>query len=467
MKVLLYISLLFCFNAISQGDVGYIYEEMPLDSVYKRTIKTHSSLKPTIRLSSQEKNFVSLSGLADVNYLQQNSAQYKAGLGIGLLSTINKKWYFRVNAIQGISNTDSIFKPKSYVLDPQKDYDLYTDIRARASYTPNHIFNFQIGLDNNFIGEGSRSMLLSDYGTPYPFAQIRANFWRVEYAVMYQFLREQSNNRWQGKFAASHHISLNITDWLNFGLFESVVFQPKDTLLNRGFDVEYLNPLVLYRPQEYSLGSSDNVLLGFDLSARWKGHTFYSQFVLDEFYLAEIKAKSGWWANKFGGQVGVKGRFGVENNWFYRLEYNFARPYTYSHLSEELNYGNQGTVLAHPYGANFMEILAEVKWQKNRIYSTLFANYFVTGHNKDGYNYGANIYDSYVDRPYEYDHYIGQGNQLNGINVVSTVGYKLFEKSTLNVFMENHLRYRVQENTAQYMLVIGIRSPLWNDYRNY
>ena len=30
------------------------------------------------------------------------------------------------------------------------------------------------------------------------------------------------------------------------------------------------------------------------------------------------------------------------NNFFYRLEYNFARPYTYAHLSEEFNYGNQG-----------------------------------------------------------------------------------------------------------------------------
>ena len=46
--------------------------------------------------------------------------------------------------------------------------------RARFCYKPNEVFSFHAGLDNNFIGEGSRSLFLSDYGRPSPFAQMRA-----------------------------------------------------------------------------------------------------------------------------------------------------------------------------------------------------------------------------------------------------------------------------------------------------
>ena len=329
MKALLYIYLFCSFFSYSQGSVGYIFEELPSDSTSKRTIKTHTSLKPLIRQHAQIKGGKNLNftPLGDLNLLQSSTTGLKLGLGLEFKGEFKDKLYFRLSGVEGISQNNLRYGRKTYLNDSIGAINLYSDIRSRISYSPNHIFNFQLGLDHNFIGEGARSMLLSDYGTSYPFGKIRMRFWRLEYAILYQFLRERDNNQWAGKFASSHHLSFNAAKWLNIGVFETVVFQPKDTLVNRGFDVEYLNPFVFYRPQEYSLGSSDNVLLGIQLNAFWKKHTFYSQFILDEFYFAEIKAKSGWWANKFGGQFGVKGRFSkTKNKLFYRLEYNFARP---------------------------------------------------------------------------------------------------------------------------------------------
>ncbi|MBL4863061.1 MAG: hypothetical protein JKY09_08610, partial [Crocinitomicaceae bacterium] len=256
MKLITFILPFISFFTFGQSEVSYLYEELPGDSIPKQSIKLHTSVKPAIRLNSVSSNesYVKLTGLTDLNYLQNENTQYKTGLGAEFKSSINNKWFFRLAAIQGIAETDSIFTPKSFVSVQPKSLTSYTDIRSRIAYTPNHIFNFQVGLDHNFIGEGARSMFLSDYGKPYPFAQVRARFWRIEYSVLYQFLREGGQHNWEGKFASSHHISFNAAKWLNFGIFESVVFQPKDTLLNRGFDAEYLNPLVFYRPQEYSLG---------------------------------------------------------------------------------------------------------------------------------------------------------------------------------------------------------------------
>lgn len=466
------ISSLFIFIQYgwSQPIVGNLLEEMPLDSVQNNGLRSHSSVKPAIRVATiKAENYVRINALTDLNYAQKVSGEYKAGGGIELRSVINDKWFARIAAVQGVSNFSGNMFPKAFltVQDTSKSSYLYTDIRSRLSYTPNHIFNFQAGLDHNFIGEGSRSMFLSDYGKPYPFASIRTNFWRIEYTILYQFMHEKNGNKAEGKFMSSHHISFNASKSINFGLFETVIFQPKDTLLQRGFDAEYLNPLIFYRPQEYSLGSSDNVLLGVDATARWKGHVLYGQFIIDEFDLPQLRAKTGYWANKFGGQLGIKGRFGANKNWFYRLEYNFARPYTYSHVSEELAYGTQGTSLAHPYGANFMEILGELKYQRKKITVKLFSNYFMTGDNKDGYFYGANIYESYVNRPSDYGHFIGRGTQQNKSLVVLSGNYQLLNHGNMNVFTEFHLLNTAQTSNTTFMLVVGLRSVLWNDYRNY
>lgn len=467
MRFLLFIVIVLgSLSVMAQGDVGYIYEELPGDSVAKWNSQLHTSIKPLIRQDEGEGDYAKLEALADLNYSYRTKHSFRTGLGANFTSGINNKWYFRIGAVAGISDSSTELPRFAYVNNKQGAVNLYTDIRSRISFTPNSIFNFQAGLDHHFIGEGSRSLFLSDYGTPYPFASINARFWRVEYAVLYQFMREFDGHRNQAKFASSHHISLNVAEWLNIGIFESVVFQPRDTLLERGFDVEYLNPLVFYRPQEYSLGSSDNVLLGMSLTSRIKKHTIYTQFIIDEFFLSELKAKSGWWANKFGGQLGYKAS-NKKNSMFWRLEYNFSRPYTFSHLSEELNYGNQGAALAHPLGANFMELLGEFKFQRERILCKAFASYFLTGNDKDGYSYGQNIYLPYTQRPYEYDHRIGQGEQHNGFHVFGSVAYRLTEFGKISAFAESHLRYVYQTNAAQHQFVVGVRSQLWNDYRNY
>src|SRR5690606_467433 len=49
------------------------------------------------------------------------------------------------------------------------DYPLAT---GYLSYSPNKMFNFQFGHDKNFLGDGYRSLLLSDTGSSSPFFKI-------------------------------------------------------------------------------------------------------------------------------------------------------------------------------------------------------------------------------------------------------------------------------------------------------
>jgi hypothetical protein len=481
MRFLFYITLFLPTIASAQHGVKLLLEELPSDSIPATSLLDHSSIQPAVRWSAlqneallklgskSQKPLFGVDPLLDANAMSASGLSFRTGGGIQLESAFKRPWYIRVNAVGGIGSNDTIFASRAWIVDRDTaDNYSYVDLTGRIAYTPNKVFSFQTGLDHNFIGEGSRSLFLSDYGKPYPFAQLAARFWRIEYTTLYQFMHEGDLQNYTSKFGATHHVSFNAAKWLNFGIFETVIFQPKDTALQRGFDLEYLNPVIFYRPQEYAVGSSDNVLIGASMTLKIKEHTAYFQFIVDEFSLTEIKARSGWWANKFGGQAGIKGRFSIAG-WkaFYRTEYNFLRPYTYAHLTAGQNYGNLGFSLAHPYGANMMEILGELKLQKDEWLIKLFASYFLLGLDKDGYSYGADVYRPYTQRPFEYDHHIGQGRGNNGIRVVASASYQLMKNGQTTVFTEQHLRYDSAFDRWTYLPVIGIRSAFRNDHRNY
>jgi hypothetical protein len=469
---------LYLLPSYTQNNHVYVYEDLPCSLPDKQDITQHSSCKPVNQTfgnqatnqidSNITKSNICLTPLVDILGSVTPGFQFKTAAGISVLGSFKKTWKVQASCLSGVSNMDSIFSPPAFFQKRGDTYTSFADLRVRGSYSPNEVFNFEAGLDHHFIGEGCRSLFLSDYGKPYPFARLQSRFWRVEYSVIYQFLREKIENNWKNKYAATHYLSLNAAKWLNIGIFETVVFLPKDTLLNRGYDVEYLNPVIFYRPQEYALGSSDNVLLGASFHAHYKKQSLYGQLILDEFFLAEIKARSGWWANKFGGQIGCKGHYSRKGwNYFYRLEYNFVRPYTYAHLNEGQNYANQGSTMAHPWGANFREILLEGKMDNQHFLLKFFLSYGVQGLDKDGYSYGANLYQPYIFRPYDYDHFIGQGKQNNTLRLIASAAYKMSKNYFMQVFIETHLRIDSGYDSIRFLPVLGVRSQLWNDYRNF
>lgn len=339
------------------------------------------------------------------------------------------------------------------------------------NYSPSEYFDITIGNGKNFWGDGYRTFFLSDNAAPYPFLRIMSTFWNVRYTNLYAMHTDNNYNGFQRKFVTSHQLSWNITKNLNFTLYETVVFAQKDTLDKRNFDVNYLNPIIFYRPVEYSIGSSDNVLFGGSLKYTInEKYTLYSQLVLDEFLLSEYRDNNGWWANKYAIQLGFK-TFNIANieGLGYQLEYNFARPYTFAHKYSVLNYGHLGQSLAHPLGANFYELTQIIRYQKDKWYFRLQTQYQDRGDNYGGINYGGDIFQSYLDRPDDYGNYIGQGerhfvwwNQLR-------VSYNILPKFNLRGFVNYTFRTdRSNGNTSMNQLIqFGIRTSFWNTYNDY
>lgn len=328
------------------------------------------------------------------DYAQQFTQTYNAVPGEGRVKDFN--------SMLG----DSIFAP---------GHDFF-HVRGYVTFQPAERVRLQFGHDKNFIGNGVRSLFLSDFSNNYLFLKINTQVWRLNYQNLFMQLTGQFKNNADGalprKYAAMHHLSLNVTKRLNLGLFESVIYGRE----NGGFELSYLNPIIFYRAVEYHLGSPDNVLLGMDVKYNFLKHfSFYGQFLLDEFKFGEIKDQTGWWGNKYGLQAGLKyiDVAGV-SNLDAQIEFNTVRPYTYTHNTESGNYTHFNQPLAHPLGANFRETLAVLRYKPHKKVDVklnlLYAQY---GADTDSVNWGGNIFLLNTTRPQEYNNHLLQGNRTN------------------------------------------------------
>ncbi|WP_146088795.1 capsule assembly Wzi family protein [Neolewinella xylanilytica] len=218
----------------------------------------------------------------------------------------------------------------------------------------------RIGYGQHFIGDGERSMILSDFSNNYPFLELNWRIWKFHYRNLFAELTQgpvaDLNNGipLPKKYLAAHYLSVNIGKRLSLGLYEAVILSRED-----GFDLAYLNPVILYRTVEGSIGSPDNVLIGLTGNYRLPYRTtVYGQFVIDEFKYSELFVeRRGWWANKWGYQVGLRHTdlAGIDQLDLV-LERNQARPFMYTHDGPS-SYTQVTMPLAHPLGANFTENL--------------------------------------------------------------------------------------------------------------
>lgn len=319
-------------------------------------------------------------------------------------------------------------------------YD-YFDARGSVFFNVTKYINIQFGYDKNFIGDGYRSLFLSDFGTNYLFLKLNTKIWKLDYENIFMELTPQEpvnngNKLLDKKYAAMHHLSWQANRWLNIGLFESIIFGRENH-----FDFSYLNPIIFLRSIEQQNGSRDNANVGFDFKANVaKRFQFYGQILLDEFKLSEVKGGKGWWGNKYGLQLGGKyiDAFGLKNLDL-QGEFNMVKPFTYSHYDSVSNYTHYNQPLAHPMGANFAEFVGIARYQphpKWTIQGKIIA--WKQGLDSAGINFGSNIFRLYDSRPKDYGWSVGEGRPATGVNASLYVGYEVLE----NLYIDASLMVR-------------------------
>ncbi len=336
----------------------------------------------------------------------------------------------------------------------------YFDARGSITFNAAKYLDFQFGYDKNFLGTGHRSLFLSDFSNNYTFLKMNTRVWKLNYEsilmeLMPQFI--QKNDLLPRKYARVNHISFNATKWLNIGIFEGVVFGRKDH-----FDFSYLNPFMFLRPQESNNGSADNALAGIDIKANIaKRVQVYGQLLFDEFKLSELRNNTGWWANKYGYQAGMKyiDAFGFKNV-DVQLESNRVRPFTYAHFDSVSNWTHYNQPMAHPLGASFQEFIAIIRAQPmKKLYGQLKLIHYYQGKDSSGKNTGNDIFESYQTRPQDYGWNVGSGARATCTMISILLSYELKENLFID-FSAMQRNYKLEDLPSNSTTIsLGFR---WN-----
>lgn len=364
----------------------------------------------------------------------------------------------------------------------ENSYD-YPVAEAYLSYTPADFLNIQFGHGKNFIGDGYRSLFQSDVASPYPFLKLNTSFWKIKYTSTWMWLKDVRpevvvDDAFLTKYMANHYLSWNVSKRLNIGLFESVMWADTN---GRGFDINYLNPVIFFRAIEFQTGQgAGNAILGLSGKYKWNNKVnLYGQFILDEFSLGDVKGGNKSWKNKFGFQLGAKyfNAFNIDNL-LLQAEYNQVRPYTYSHNTQVLNYGHFNQPMAHLWGSNFRELVLIGRYNYKRWFADskliIGQRGFDYNTEEDSFSYGGDIYRDYNDRVSDTGITIGQGNKTNSFMWEHQMGYLLNPQTNLKVFA--NIIYRdfnpetitsttADSNTLWFSL--GIRTDLFNWYNDF
>lgn len=355
--------------------------------------------------------------------------------------------------------------------------DVGTDfLRARGYIDFNiskHISS-QFGYGKHFVGNGRRSLILSDFGNNYPYLRFNTQFWKIQYTNLFaQLVGEIRGGRDFGllgvgsftrKYFAFHRLGMQVVPNLELGLFESVIYGQPDSLGSNNVKVEYLNPIIFYRALEQQDGSADNVIIGLDFKWNFlQRFQLYGQLVIDELIVSEAFSDNGWWGNKSGTQLGFKYADAFEvRDLNIQLELNRVRPYTYSHESLFTSYSHYMQPLAHPLGANFSEQLYAVDYRpfkKWKVSSTLLlASY---GNDLGDISYGRDLMKSYNLRPSDFGIEQNQGDQRDLIMHQLSLTYHWKHNVLIDLSHTYRKETAINNNSEDTSSILAV-SFLWN-----
>jgi hypothetical protein len=393
--------------------------------------------------------------------------------GIQVKGNIGKGLYFITDFYENqsffpayINNfvSDYTIAPAQGIVKPFKEsgYD-YAYASGLVSYSPNDLFNFQFGHGKNVVGNGYRSMLLSDNTFNYPFLKITTTTPWFQYTNLFASfldlnLNQQYFGGFQRKYGSFHFINFSF-EKLEIGLFQATVWEVKDSIQKGGFEIQYLNPIILYEPLVHGLREPNNSLLGLNLRIiPFANFHIYGQLVLDDMDLSSGSPFSDYVLNKTTYQAGIKWFDLLSvNKLYFHLEFNSADPYMYSSTTPIQNYAHYQQPLAHPLGANFREFINIVNYRYKNILLQVKTNFAVYGSDNSDTHWGKNIFESdyYAERGYPGINNIAT---KNGLGNETTQGIK-----TRLIYFNPEISYILNPNTNMQISAGIVKRQLKSD----
>lgn len=320
-------------------------------------------------------------------------------------------------------------------------------------YKPHRSILLSAGNTSHFIGDGYRSLFLSDNSVPAPFIRGTFNFGKK---LQFNYLRMRLMNLvrkpvsttveayYETKAFSANYLTFTPTKKIAISLFEGIIWSKGDSIVSKTVHPLYYNPIPFVANLVLSEQEISSVI-GINFSyLPFRSHRIYGQFGIGNL---DFK--------KMGYQIGYRGYnyFGLKN-FMLQVEFNSVAPGMYESLNSRLNYSHYNLPLAHVKGTNFQELVLRCNYEVNRVYLDLKSIY-----------YSVKDFSSTALLPITKNQLTESGNiflqQLE-------LGYRFNKKMNLSIF--GNWQYRssmltIDQKTS--IISVGLRTGFNNHYSDF
>jgi hypothetical protein len=380
------------------------------------------------------------------------------------------EWYYAANTNKWFQRPGYGPVPGQGRSKPFKKYGYdYAFSQGYISFSPKAWINFQAGHDKHFVGDGYRSLLLSDAAFNYPF--FKTTLWafngKLMYTAIYNSLvnLERTPNpttpeaNFRNKLGSFHYAAYRFNKYVTLGLFQGIIWQRMDSTGTLPFNFNYVNPLIFVNAAQYGFDNKNNLLMGSTAKINLPLKiTLYGQVAL-----TGTNFQTAW-------QAGIK--YSGIKNLFLLAEYNSSASNTYKSRTAFQHYSHYYEPLAHPYGNDFSELVFMVQYNFKRIFVDSKFIYAIRDFN---YN---NFYNK------DYEHFYNTYLRSEFYSLQSTLGFMLNRRNNLHIYVNYTHRYYIGEEpinwadtlykasgifTSTYSTIFsfGIKTHLFNTYYDF
>lgn len=230
------------------------------------------------------------------------------------------------------------------------------------------------GNSSQFIGDGYRSMLLSDNALPAPYFKINYKIsakWEINYMRMraLNLVRKNASNSveayYDPKAFSVNYFTYHFTPKIALSFFEGILWTMGDSVQTTGVNPLFFSP-VPFLAEFTQSNKNINTILGINISvASINKVKIYGQFALGSVH------------NAFAYQIGMRAYspFGWKKSMI-QLEFNKASETMYQSTTARLNYSNGNLPMAHSAGAAFNELVFRFNTEFKRCYLDVKSNLY-------------------------------------------------------------------------------------------
>lgn len=337
-------------------------------------------------------------------------------------------------------------------------YD-WMNATANMNYRFSDAFQVSLAYDKIHIGEGYRSVLISDNPYNFTHARFSGTVGRWQYHSIWAYMNDLRNPRLAD---VDNPVSRRLGNGVKYGAFQYV-----DYLASEKVSLGLFHSLI-WAQRNNDEGGKVNGGLGLNIKYQpWQKYIFYGQLYADD--ISKFGFGSGG-NHRTAFQLGGKAYdlFNIENL-NVTAEYNQAAPYTYQHPNNRINYTSNGEALAHPRGANFREVLgiATYRWNRWEVYGqAMYSRYGLDP--TDARNMGGDLFKEEIT---EEKFRVGQGNLNNLFYNELRLSYVMNPKYNLRWELGVIDRYNKNKATGNYqhatVFTFGLRSSFRTFQREY